>query len=151
LGFGASFLVLARKYTMVRTNFENLRVYLLAEQLADEVWDIVQKWGILARDTLGKQMVRSADSIGANIAEGSGRGSDREYRRFLRIARGSLYETQHFLRRAFRRKLLTSQQIERLKTMVDALAPALNAYLSSIGRNRPKKPKSKTQNPRPKT
>ena len=70
----------------MRTNFENLRVYLLAEQLADEVWKVVRKWEILARDTVGKQLVRAADSIGANIAEGSGRGSDQDYRRFLRIA-----------------------------------------------------------------
>ena len=69
----------------------------------------------------------AADSIGANIAEGSGRGSNQDYRRFLRIARGSLCETQHWLRRAFRRNLLTPEQVERLKAMVDSLAPAFNA------------------------
>ena len=136
---------------MTRTNFENMRVYLLAEQLADEVWLVVRTWKMLARDTVGRQLVRAADSIGANIAEGSGRGSDPDYRRFLRIARGSLCETQHWLRRAFRRKLLTSAQIERLKTMVDSLAPALNAYLRSIGRNPHQDPRPKTQNLRPKT
>jgi len=120
---------------MARTNFENLRVYLLAEQLADEVWEVVGNWGALARDTVGKQLVRAADSIGANIAEGSGRGSNKDYRRFLRIARGSQCEPQHWLRRAFRRKLLTPQQVECLKAMVDPLAPTLNAFLRSIGRN----------------
>ncbi len=129
---------------MVRTNFENLRVYLLAEQLADEVWKVVRKWEILARDTVGKQLVRAADSIGANIAEGSGRVSDQDYRRFLRIARGSLCEAQHWLRRAFRRELLAPEQIERLRAMVDSLAPALNAYLGSIGRNSPQTPPPKT-------
>jgi four helix bundle protein len=53
-----------------------------------------------AKDTVGKQMVRAGDSIGANIAEGSGRGSFQDNRRFIRIARGSLYETMHWLRRA---------------------------------------------------
>jgi four helix bundle protein len=134
---------------LVRTNFENLRVYLLAEELADEVWKVVRAWEMLARETVGKQLVRAADSIGANLAEGSGRGSNQDYRRFLRIARGSLCETQHWLRRAFRRKLLAPEQVERLKTMVDSLAPALNAYLSSIGRNCPQNPRPKTQDPRP--
>ncbi len=92
--------------------------------------------------------MRAADSIGANIAEGSGRGSDQDYRRFLRIARGSLYETQHWLRRAFRRELLTSEQIEFLKVLVDRLSPALNAYLRSIGKN---DSSSNPQSPIPKT
>ena len=71
---------------MERTNFENLRVYQLAEQVADEIWDAVQGWNNFAMDTVGKQIVRSADSIGANIAEGSGRGSFQDNRRFVRIA-----------------------------------------------------------------
>jgi len=118
---------------MAKTNFENLRVYKLSEDLADEIWDIALKWDHFAKDTVGKQVVRSADSIGANIAEGSGRGSFQDNRRFVRTARGSLNETQHFLRRAFRRKLLTKQDVERLKPLVDNLAPQLNSYLKSIG------------------
>jgi len=118
---------------MAKTNFENLRVYRLSEDLADEIWDIALKWDKFAKDTVGKQVVRSADSIGANIAEGSGRGSFQDNRRFVRTARGSLNETQHFLRRAFRRKLLTKQDVEKLKPLVDNLAPQLNSYLKSIG------------------
>jgi four helix bundle protein len=136
---------------VTRTNFENLRVYLLAEQLADDVWKVVRKWEMLARDTVGRQLVRAADSIGANIAEGSGRGSHQDFRRFLRIARGSLCETQHWLRRAFRRNLLAPEQVDHLKAIVDVLAPALNAYLTSIGRNYPQNPNPKSQDPRPKT
>ena len=118
---------------MAKSDFVNLRVYQLAEELADEVWEVVTDWEYLAKDTVGKQIVRSADSIGANIAEGSGRGSYQDNRRFIRIARGSLKETQHFLRRAWKRKLLTQKQIENLKPLTDELAPKLNAYLKSIG------------------
>ena len=84
---------------MEKTNFENLQIYKLSEKLADQIWKVVIRWEGLARDTLGKQLVRAADSIGANIAEGSGRGTEPELRRFLRISRGSLYETKHWLRR----------------------------------------------------
>lgn len=118
---------------MARTNFENLRVYQLAERLADEIWTVVQQWPILARDTVGKQMIRSADSIGANIAEGTGLGSFVDNRRFVRIARGSLYETRHWLRRAYKRSLLNPERIALLKPLVDSLSPMLNAYLRSIG------------------
>jgi four helix bundle protein len=58
---------------MSRTNFEKLNVYLLSEKLADTVWDIADNWSKFAKDTVGIQICRSADSIGANIAEGAGR------------------------------------------------------------------------------
>jgi four helix bundle protein len=119
---------------MSKTNFENLRVYQLSESLADTIWDIVEKWPEFARDTVGKQIVRAADSVGANIAEGTGRGSHADNKRFVRTARGSLYETKHFLRRAYRRKLLSPKQVNVLKPLTDELAPRLNAYLKSIGR-----------------
>jgi len=118
---------------MPTTPFENLAVYRLAEDLADAVWEIVQGWNNFAKDTVGKQLVRSADSVGANIAEGAGRGSFQDNRRFVRIARGSLQESQHWLRRAFRRKLLDEHQVQRLQPVVRELAPRLNAYLKSIG------------------
>ena len=121
---------------MPRTNFENLRVYQLSEELADRIWDIVIGWDNFAKDTVGKQVVRSADSIGANLAEGEGRGSYQDNRRFIKIARGSLEETQHWLRRAFKRKLLTENQIEQLKPLIAKLSPTLNAYLRSIGTTR---------------
>ena len=119
---------------MSKTNFENLRVYKLSEDLADSIWDIVLGWDSFAKGTVGKQIVRAADSIGANIAEGTGRGTFADNKRFVRIARGSLNETQHFLRRAFRRKLLTKPDVDKLKPLVDNLAPQLNSYLKSIGR-----------------
>jgi four helix bundle protein len=120
---------------MSRTNFENLRVYKLSEELADEIWNVVLRWDRFARDTVGKQIVQSADSIGANIAEGTGRHDFQDNRRFVKIARGSLNETQHFLRRAFKRKLLTLTDVKKLKPLVDNLAPQLTSYWKSIGRD----------------
>ena len=119
---------------MATVGFENLAVYQLAEKLADEIWDIVYTWDNFAKDTVGKQLVRAVDSVGANIAEGTGRQSFQDNRRFVRIARGSLHETQHWLRRAFMRKLLKQDQVASLRLILDELAPRLNAYLNSIGR-----------------
>src|SRR6201999_4572864 len=113
--------------------FESLEIYRLAENLADEIWRLVNDWDLFAKSTVGRQIVRAADSIGANIAEGTGRGSFQDNRRFVRNARGPLNETQHWLRRAYRRKLLTDQQVHTLKPIIDELAPRLNAYLKSIG------------------
>jgi len=51
---------------MVRTGFEKLRVYQLAEEIADLIWEVVFKWDRFPQGTIGKQLVNSADSIGAN-------------------------------------------------------------------------------------
>ncbi len=123
--------------------FEDLQVYRLAEKLADDTWDIVRRWDNFARDTVGKQIVRSADSVGANIAEGTGRGSFQDNRRFIKIARASLYETRHWLRRAYQRKLLTEDEVVQMKSLLDELAPRLNAYLNSIGKNVTRETKGK--------
>ena len=96
---------------MATARFQDLRVYQVAEELADALWPIMLGWDSIAQYTVGQQMVRAADSIGGNIAEGTGRKSFQDNRRYVRIARGSLYETQHWLRRAFKRKLLTSTQV----------------------------------------
>ena len=118
---------------MAKTNFEKLRVYQLSEELSDRIWAIVLSWNVMARDTVGKQLIRAADSIGANIAEGTGRGTFVDNRRFVRIARGSLNEVQHWLRRAYKRRLLNAKEVAVIKPMIDELAPKLNAYLKSIG------------------
>jgi len=118
---------------MKSRGFEELRVYGLAEKLADEVWPIVGQWNAFSRNTVGNQLVRAVDSVGANIAEGCGRGSYQDNRRFVRMARGSLYETRHWLRRAYRRQLLNTTQTKTLKSLIDQLGPKLNAYLKSIG------------------
>ncbi len=119
---------------MQKTNFERLRIYELAEMLADNIWDITIAWDNYAKDTVGKQIVRSADSIGANIAEGVGRWGLQDQKRFVYIARGSLNETKHWLRRAFKRKLLSESQVGTLKPLLDELAPKLNAYANALGK-----------------
>ncbi|MEH1778459.1 MAG: four helix bundle protein [Nostoc sp.] len=118
---------------MGRPNFERLEVYKLSEKLADEIWQIVKGWDYFAKDTIGKQIVRAADSISANIAEGEGRYNFQDNRRFIKIARGSLYETINWLRRAYKRNLLTNEQTKLLNPIIDELSPKLNAYLKSIG------------------
>ena len=128
---------------MAFVGFEKLRVYQLAETLADSIWEMVISWNSFAKDTVGKQIVRSADGIGANIAEGTGRGTFLDNARFVTMARGSLYETRHWLRRAFRRNLLPAKQVNSLKPLVDELGPKLNSYLKSIKKHKKQKANNK--------
>nr|WP_235656827.1 four helix bundle protein [Fischerella thermalis] len=82
---------------------------------------------------IGKQIVRAVDSIGANIAEGRGRYNYQDNKRFVKMARGSMNETIHWMRLAYARNLLKSEQVDIIKPIIDELSPKLNAYLNSIG------------------
>ncbi len=121
-------------FWMAQPDFEDLEVYQLAEKLANEIWQIVKEWDYFTKDTVGKQIVRAADSVCANLAEGRGRYNDQDNRRFVKISRGSLYETISWLRLAYARQLLTTEQVNRFKPILDDLSPKLNAYLKSIGK-----------------
>lgn len=118
---------------MVFCRFEELKVFRLAEQLADKAWDILKSWKYFEKKTVGKQLVQAADSIGANISEGAGRGTPKDNQRFIRIARGFFNETKFWLRRANKRDLLSNTQIKDLKEIIDDLGPCLNGYLKSFG------------------
>jgi len=135
----------------MKTNFETLRVYRLAEKLADRIWKIVIRWDYFARSTVGQQIVDAVDSVGSNIAEGTGRGSLHDNRRFVKIARGSLYETKYWLRRAYNRQLLTEQEVGELKPLIDELLPTLNAYFRSLNEAIETKTKNEVQSTKPKT
>ncbi len=109
---------------------ENLRIYQQAEGIADRIWAVVSPWSAFPKETVGRQLVRSADSIGANIAEGYGRFHLKENVRFLYIARGSLVETKFWMKRALTRKLIAQDVYQDLLGQLDNLVPQLNAFIS---------------------
>ena len=112
---------------------EDLEIYQLAESFSDEIWFIVLEWDYFAKDTLGKQLVRSADPIGANIAEGFGRFHFKENKNFCYFSRGSLLETKSWLNKAKTRKLLTEAQYSDYLNKLSTLHLKLNIYIKHIG------------------
>jgi four helix bundle protein len=86
--------------------YRDLVAYRLAVALADDVERQVRQWESFQRWSVGLQLVRALDSVGANIAESSGRWTKPDKRRLLLIARGSLYEAEHWLARAEARGLI---------------------------------------------
>jgi four helix bundle protein len=83
-------------------NPTKLRVFGAAEELAVHIYQLVRPFPADERFGLGQQMRRAAISIGSNIAEGCGRGSNRELSRFLAIALGSATELEFQVRLAHR-------------------------------------------------
>ncbi|MDX6584201.1 MAG: hypothetical protein QOI10_3385 [Solirubrobacterales bacterium] len=78
----------------------------------------------------GMQLVRAADSIAANIAEAFGRDSTADTRRLLFIARGSLFETEHWLAVSAARGLL---EVSGLESKLSEVARTLNGLIARPG------------------
>lgn len=114
---------------------EDLRIYRLAVDFGDKIWIVVSKWNNLATDTVGKQLIKSSDSIAANISEGFGRYHFKETRNFCYIARGSLFETKTWITKAYNRKLITSELYNELIKELKDLGIKLNNYIKSIGKD----------------
>ena len=115
-------------------NLDDLEVYQLAESFGDEIWFLVNKWDYFARDTVGKQIARSADSISANIAEGYGRYHYKENRNVCYFSRGSIIETKGWLKKSKIRGLIAEDQYNLLIDKLQTIHLKLNAYIKFIGR-----------------
>lgn len=126
---------------------EGLRIFQLAEELADAVWTEVMAWKPFAQATVGRQLVEAADSVGANISEGHGRYHYREEITFDYYGRGSLKETRYWLRRARARGILADATYQGFIAKVDQLEPQLNAYINSLERKATAAPPRKRMAP----
>ena len=80
----------------------DLIVWQKAMDLVVQVYWLTSRFPASERQTLTDQLKRAVVSVPANIAEGSGRGSVRDYARFVSIARGSLMETETLIMLALR-------------------------------------------------
>lgn len=110
-----------------------LDVYKVSMEIGDLVWDIVEKWPVFAKDTLGKQFVRSADSIALNIAEGYGRYFYKENKNFCFYSRGSAKETESALKKATTRNLINKEVNNLLEGKLISYFKLINGYIKSIG------------------
>lgn len=111
---------------------ENLEVYKLAETFSDEIWNIVTGWDFFKKDTIGKQMTRSADSVSANIAEGYGRFFYKDSKNFFYYSRGSLQETKAWLNKCKRRNLIDEKKCTDLIAKAELILLKLNAYIKFV-------------------
>lgn len=81
----------------MNTKYEDLEIYQISEELSDRIWNLVISWDYFEKDTIGKQIVKSADSIGANIDEGSGRGSYLDYKELTAAIEGLIPRLSAFI------------------------------------------------------
>jgi four helix bundle protein len=100
-------------------SINDLEIYREAMRIGELIWDMVANWSYFAKDTVGKQLVRAADSIAANLAEGHGRYHFKENRNFCYYSRGSAQETQTWIEKAVRRDLIPDETARSLYRDLD--------------------------------
>ena len=99
--------------------FEDILGWQKARQLTAAIYEITAH-GVFPKDFgLRDQIRRSSVSIMANIAEGFGRKSDKEFANFLNYAHGSVAETQSHLYVALDLKYLDQDQFDTVYKMLD--------------------------------
>lgn len=102
-------------------NFRKLDIWQDSVELADMVYTLTDAFPRPEVYGLASQMQRAAVSVPSNIAEGSGKDSDRDFARFLVIALGSLYELETQVEIAYRRAYLTTENYYSLRTHIESL------------------------------
>jgi four helix bundle protein len=113
---------------------EDLEVHKLAKQFSNEIWEIVLLFNYFEKDTVGKQLCRSADSISANIAEGYGRFFYKENKQFCYYSRGSIFESKDWITKLKDRKIITEERFLDLDDKLNTIGKMLNGYIKAIGK-----------------
>jgi len=115
--------------------FEKLDVWQLAVELADKVYRFTKVFPADERFGLTNQMRRAAVSISSNIAEGSGRVSDKDFARFVEISYGSLMEVVSQAAIAHRQHFLAKEVYEDIYSDSEELARMLSGLRTTLLQN----------------
>ena len=116
----------------------DLEVYKIAREISNVAWRIYGSLNWQEKKVFGDQHLESADSIGANIAEGYGRFHYLDKIKFYYNARGSLFECQHWTELMEEREIGNSELLVALKKLLTKEEVKLNNFISSTYKSRNK-------------
>ncbi|MDY0365395.1 MAG: four helix bundle protein [Arcobacteraceae bacterium] len=109
-----------------------LDIYKLSLNLSKDIWEIYSCLQVDLKYNIGNQVIRSVDSIGANIAEGYGRFHYKDSLKFYYNARGSLWESKHWVYLLYQRNLIRKEQYEKILGDLELLGKKLNGFINSM-------------------
>jgi four helix bundle protein len=115
-------------------DFKNLKVWVKAHQLTLAIYQSTRKFPRDEIYGLTSQIRRASASIGANIAEGCGRRSDPEMKRFVQIARGSASEVEYHLLLARDLKFLSEDEFKNLESKILEIQRMLTSLTQCLQR-----------------
>ena len=117
---------------MVKFRFQDLKIWQLAIEIADELFDLADELENRKLYRFAEQLRASGMSMSNNIAEGSGSSSKKEFIQFLNVARRSTFENANILILLHRRKLVSQEELDRLLNRLDHLCRQITNFQSSL-------------------
>ena len=117
---------------MVKFRFQDLKIWQLAIEIADALFDIADNLERKKLFRFAEQLRGSAMSMSNNIAEGSGSSSKKDFKNYLNIARRSTFENANILILLERRRLITSDQVDENLSNLDKLCRQITNFMKSL-------------------
>lgn len=117
---------------MSRFRFQDLRIWQLAIEIADELFDLADALDQKRLRRFAEQLRGAGMSMSNNIAEGAGSSSNKEFKQFLNIARRSTFENANVLILLQKRRLISKESMERLLNKLDSLCRQITSFQSSL-------------------
>lgn len=113
-------------------SFEKLIIWQKSRSIVKEVYKIASMFPDQEKYGLSDQIRRAAISVSSNIAEGTGRFSNKEKIHFCEIAYGSLMEVMCQLTLAVDLEMVSEKEVEKLHPIIEELSRQLCAYRKSM-------------------
>jgi len=117
---------------MVKFRFQDLRIWQLAVEIANELFDIADELEKKKLFRFAEQLRGAGMSMPNNIAEGSGSNSKKEFYQFLNIARRSTFENANILIILHKRGLLTEERLNAILDQLDSLCRQISSFQKSL-------------------
>ena len=117
---------------MVKFRFQDMKIWQLAIEIADKLFDIADELEKKRLFRFAEQLRAAGMSMSNNIAEGSGSASNKEFKNFLNIARRSTFENANIMIILERRKLINTKELEGNLDDLDKLCRQITNFRKSI-------------------
>ncbi|MCD6569350.1 MAG: four helix bundle protein [Deltaproteobacteria bacterium] len=109
-----------------------LEVYKISREISKTAWNVYREMGNDVKFSIGQQFIRAVDSVGANIAEGYGRYHYLDSVKFYYNARGSLWESKHWVELLYERHFISGETYSQVSERLNTLGVKLNNFISSV-------------------
>ena len=117
---------------MAKFRFQDLRIWQLAIEIADQLFDIADELEQRKLYRFAEQLRGAGMSMSNNIAEGSGSSSKKEFIQFLNIARRSTFENANILILLQRRNLISKEVMDKLLEQLDSLCRQITSFQNTL-------------------